>query len=156
MAARPKLLDKQQSAELAGVSPETIKKYISYGLIEPIEEDDDELIREIDILSLFQVNSESFISNQVETSSNEEQIKEKLKPIDKIVLGKKANGTKSFSKNNRFADKQGEQISTASKEVLEINKALKERVYQLIEERNWLRERLEKAEKRLELLPWFG
>ena len=129
MSARPKLLDRQKCAALAKVSEETIKKYIAYGLIEPIEEDEQELIREIDILNLFKVGHEEF----------PEASAKPVNPIDNIVLGKKRTGTGRNIKAGR-----------PSKESLELNKALKERIFQLAEERDWLRDRLESAEKSLE------
>ncbi len=159
MAAREKYLSKSESAELAGVSIETIEKYIEYGLIDiDMMDQSGKQIRELDLISLFQVDRNTSLSR-------DPKVDESIPTQDKIILGdgptvSKVTPLKKVKKkvsNPPLRNSQKIKLSSSAStegraevDLKEINKLLKERIVHLREERDWLRKRVENLEVSIE------
>lgn len=160
MAAREKYLSKSESAELAGVSIETIEKYIEYGLIDiDMMDQTRKQIRELDLISLFQVDKNAALSRDI-------KVEESVPTQDKIIFGNGPTASKVTPLKNKKKKKisipplrNSQKIKLSSSagagrsaevDLKEINNLLKERIVHLREERDWLRKRVENLEVSIE------
>ena len=151
------LLSDEQSAELAGVSVDTIEKYCQIGLLVPEMRGDKPFFKEADIKSLFYTKSNysSFAATTaVETpqehptspapqqSSQEETIESSELPT--------AEEAESQVLETPTQERRELEPSQREAQLLEMNQTLREQIELLREERDWLRQRIEHLETRSE------
>ncbi len=161
------LLTEQQSSEMAGVSLETIKMYANCGLLPVTKKDNQNFFKEIDIKTLFysqlqdnketkvEPESASFPEQHARATTTTEPEPEKKAEAPKIETFEASCDTtiettkeepQQLTLNTIRADK----YFPTTVELLEINKSLRDQIQILREERDWLRERIEKLESRSE------
>ncbi len=160
------LLSQEESASLARVTQETLRKYVAHGLLDFITDDNGkECLSREELSEIFQIDenhqqSESDFSSDLFSGKLSRELEEK------IILGESSLGVAgsthsaptpkkakaSFTAQGPIPlSKSGQSIdSDGSLELIEINAHLRERLKSLKAERNWLRERVEKLELQLE------
>ncbi|MBP9837449.1 MAG: hypothetical protein KBC84_01915 [Proteobacteria bacterium] len=160
------LLTEQQSSEMAGVSLETIKMYANCGLLPVTKKDNINFFKEIDIKTLFysqlkdkketkvEPETTQVTEPQAQAAATEPQVEKKAEET-KTAAAEVSNTTaleptkeepQQVTLNSIRADK----YFPTTVELLEINKSLRDQIQILREERDWLRERIEKLESRSE------
>jgi len=165
MQPAPKLLTEKESASIAGVTEETLKKYISYGLLDFITDDNGQkLLSREELSDIFQIENEQHTEQVVEEPANlqtDQCSSHKIIEENIILMGTNL-GQGQVSKPRKAAkpDTGSKQAAgpipispgnqDPSLELIEINAHLRERVKSLRAERDWLRERVEKLETQLE------
>ena len=164
------LLSAEESANIAGVSKETIEQYVSYGLLEPIVHNNEAKFRESDIRSLFytrvskpktepakkhspmpiddeevpslsQILSETTAESEKIAPSDDEAIEEKS-----ALSEEDSTAGKNESLNSKI-EKQEVPDSTVNPDK-DLLSSLNAQIELLREERDWLRERVERLETR--------
>jgi hypothetical protein len=179
MQANSRLLTEAESASLAGVTLETIRQYGDFGLLQPIVRDEQVFFQESEIRSLFYTRAPraaQITPQEQEPSPNKTTLEaeqnaetESNAAAQNTHSAQSGNGQQPVS--SAAPDSPGQtdaqpkdavqpqlqtheaQASSPSAELAQLNetnRSLREQVEILREERNWLRERIEKLESRSE------
>ncbi|MCC6221481.1 MAG: DUF5320 domain-containing protein [Deltaproteobacteria bacterium] len=120
------LLSEKQCSEKAGVAPSTLRTYVQCGFLRPIEKDNELFFEESEVASVFRSPSEPV------SGFKDKAIKKS--PVAEDVV--------STSDSRAL-------VLNQSDEVLE-KRQLRDEIKALKQERDWLRERLERLEARIE------
>ena len=124
--SKQELLTSEQAAQFADVSAETLDQYLELGFLKATESDGTKLFERDDLAAFFGLDE---AENQTTEASSEPQpqpeTSQEAVTVEKLPI-------------------------TSSPESIELTKSLREQVKVLKEERNWLRERVEKLEARLD------
>ncbi len=168
-----KLLTEVESSNLAGVGIDTLNKYSEIGLLDTIVKENQKFYYENDIKTLFYAQLKVRTTPVQETKEPEEPpsevkataiveniVNNDSAPIEQQATEETANTSQKDSQEKIAVNSENEKSNTpmlnsdnffpSSLELLEINKSLKEQIQILREDRNWLRERIEKLETRSE------
>ena len=132
-----KLLSAEDSAKLAGISTETLKQYKDFGLLECIQQDNKPFYNEAQIRAIFFLDRGNFGAESPGVTN--ESLKEEA-PQEAPNQTSKSNDSAHYVPS----------LIPAPYHLLEMNQNLREQIEILKEERNWLRQRLEKLETRSE------
>ena len=157
------LLSAEESANIAGVSAETIQQYVSYGLLETIGEGDNARFRESDIRSLFYTRvSKPKVSPKKakKPSTSEEEVPTLSQILSETTSKTRESEVREQSEqvseeqdtvDDESLDSDKKEAATAAnldKRDTEFTNSLKAQIELLREERDWLRERVERLETR--------
>lgn len=167
-----KLLTEVESSHLAGVGIDTLNKYSEIGLLDAIVKENQKFYYENDVKTLFyaQLKVKTGATQQTKQSETAPEVKattatKNIIKSDSTIANQDKTGTESniaekdptekvaMNSENERANIPAvtpDNFFPSSLELLEINKSLKEQIQILREERNWLRERIEKLETRSE------
>jgi DNA-binding transcriptional MerR regulator len=134
------LLNEAESAKFASVSVETITQYIEFGLIKPVSKNSQGLLFDRDDLAqtfhIFQ-NANLDPSTIKETNTN-------LNEAPKSTLLEK------IEVSSDKAEQVDNLPAIRDVELIQLNRQLRDQLRSLSQERDWLKERLEKLEERSE------
>ncbi len=173
------LLSEQESAALAGVSTDTIRRYHELGLLPAEIRDDTPFYSEIDLRTLFYTriqanerNEPFLLVNRIPSAANTSSSPGVSETLNTLLAAKTDpdlpprlqqavegnNQTVVEPKPAEGPVQQSESSANfnrnlpavAYQELLEVNKGLRSQVEMLREERTWLRERVEKLEAQAE------
>jgi len=151
------LLTEDESASIAGVTKDTLRKYVSYGLLDFITDDNGrKLLSRDELNDIFQIeNSEPSDSEApVQLFEVKKELEDNIILIGSYVGGQEAPRLDKKAKKKKEENKGpiplSARSSDSSLELIEINAHLRDRVKSLRAERDWLRERVEKLEQQLE------
>ena len=166
------LLTAEQSAEIAGVSLDTIQRYKDFGLLTTVEQDQQTFFRKIDIVTLF--HREGVDLQPTQEDSTPETSPEPTEPLNQQieVMGTADQEQSELEEDDATAERIineqpvaaeattaaiAKPLSDNDSELHAENLRLKEQVqtleHQIVlikEDRDWLRGRLEKFELRSE------
>jgi len=171
MSANLRLLTEEESAHVAEVSIDTIRKYKDCGLLDPIVKDNTTFFQELDIRTLFYtkfkdhnpafaLRSKPEPSEKVDTAESAALNASELVGSPSLETAKPATESKVITPE--FVQAKSSETQTAepdvqqtapglqSSEMLELNKSLRLQIQILREERDWLRDRIERLETRSE------
>ena len=153
MSSSIRLLTEEQSAKIAEVSVDTIRKYRDCGLLDPIVKDNRTFFQELDIRTLFYAKFKErervfeppaepvpIVEPAPEATPEPAPVLEAIhaEPVEEIPA---IPAVEVVGQTNDLP---------AAGELVEINKSLRDQIQILREERDWLRERIEKLEARSE------
>lgn len=172
MSANLRLLTEEESASIAEVTIDTIRKYRDCGLLDPIVKENQTFFQELDIRTLFYTKFKDHnplfaiktkppeAAAQPETVSPspaaETPYEEKVvveAPAEPSPEAANEAVTPEFVESSGPTKKLEENLASAlppSAEMIELNKSLRLQIQILREERDWLRERIERLEARSE------
>ena len=173
MSANLRLLTEEESASIAEVTIDTIRKYRDCGLLDPIVKENQTFFQELDIRTLFYTKFKdhnplfAIKTKPPEATVAPETVAapapEAATPYEEKVVPdtseKPSHETSAEAVTPEFIDtasqskKIEESVSSSlppSAEMIELNKSLRLQIQILREERDWLRERIERLEARSE------
>ena len=156
-----RLLSEEESAKVAEVGVDTIRQYMQCGLLDPVIKDHRTFFQEVDIRTLFFTRTPAAAKTKPESSTVPVESKPEsiaAKPIVDPDSAKAPSETASgptvevspvLTAETVVASSVTQHLpSIANAELLEITKTLREQIHILRDERDWLRERVEKLESR--------
>ncbi len=141
------LLSEEASAAMTGVSVETLREYVRFGLLEAVTKENKSFLKQKDILELF---------NAKDTSQQKDLKGSSLRELREKIVSHQLHDSplKAVKEPLQSREENTSNMSylpvPANYELLSLNKRLRAEIQELKEERVWLRSRLEKLEARSE------
>lgn len=159
MASNSNLLTAQESAQLAGVSTETLRQYATQGFLKLVEKDGEQLFQADEISELFVAGGSGKEEKESTSDSGDNENAgfgakfSGFSPLKERECATDLHSQIETLKARPFEPSStiGERINGSThSELVAVNRQLREEIRILREEKEWLRSRLEKLESRSE------
>lgn len=134
------LINFDDTAKLVGITPDTVREYVRFGILIPVSRGQEQLLNKADVIRLFGVEKPPQVA--------EDPLKS-LPPSDSTFATDTRLENKELDEDEVLGFDSG-YPAPSTFDLLSANKRLRQEIRELKDERTWLRTRLEKLEARSE------